>query len=308
MRMVFRSSVVTLIATGGIVAAMAVPAMAAEGSDTAANGEVQQVVNVVGNGSAVQLSAHRVYSGSIGFRVSTTAPQTQDGGGSSISLFRLLPGKTLNDVTRSLHEEFSQNPRTAAKGTRDILATADIFGLADVVPGHAMTVTEFLPEGDYWVMDVANVSPNAAPQFSRFDVDAGGRNIEQDSDLRSQVRVSTVDEHFMPSTTSWPHQGTYTFTNNADTIHFMNLEPVKPGTRDDDVQDFFNSILNGKNNVPPPFINGPTGGNDVVSPSNTLQVSYNLPPGTYVLLCFVADEQNGLPHAFMGMHKVVVLH
>jgi len=39
-----------------------------------------------------------------------------------------------------------------------------------------------------------------------------------------------------------------------------------------------------------------------------MQLTYNLPAGRYVLLCFVADEQTGIPHAFMGMHKVVVLH
>ena len=300
--------VLTLVASGGIVAAMTVPALAsAEGADAAPNGEVQQIVDVVGNGSSVHLSDASLFSGSIGFRVSTTAPQTQNGGGSSISLFALKPGKTLADVTRSLHEEFSNTPSIAAKGTRDILATADIFGLADVVPGHAETVTEFLQPGHYWVMDIANLAPTASPQFSRVDVDAdGGRNIEQDSDRPSQVHVSTVDEHFDAPTT-WPHEGTYRFTNNADTIHFMNLQPVKPGTTDQQVQEFFDSMMNGTNNVPPPFIAGPTGGNDVVSPGNSLQVSYDMPPGTYVMVCFVADEQTGIPHAFMGMHKVITL-
>jgi len=29
-------------------------------------------------------------------------------------------------------------------------------------------------------------------------------------------------------------------------------------------------------------------------------VSYNLPRGTYVLLCFVADDMTGMPHAIHG--------
>lgn len=303
----WRSSAITAIATGGIVTAMAVPAVAGDGSDGDGNGEVQQVVDVVGNGTAVHLDNDEIYSGSVQFRVSTTAPQTQDGGGSNISLFQLKPGKTLADVTRSLHEEFSQDPQTAAMGTRDIVATADIFGLADVVPGHPATVTEFLKPGDYWLMDVAGVGPDAAPKLTHLDVDAEGRrNIEQDSDLSSQVHVSTVDDRFV-APTRWPHEGTYTFTNNADTIHFMDLQPVKPGTTDKDVQAFFDTILSG-GDVPPPFIPGPTGGNDVVSPGNSLQVSYDLPPGTYVMLCFVADDKTGLPHAFMGMHQVIELH
>jgi hypothetical protein len=309
MKRSIRLSLLVLAASGAMVAAAAGPAVASEeGPSGAPNGEIQQTVHLVGNGHAVRSSAAWVYSGSIHFAVSTTDPQTQNGGGSAVSLFRLKAGKDLDDVTRSLHEEFSQNPSTAAKGTRDILATAIVRGLADVVPGHPETVTEFLSPGTYWLMDLANLPPSGPPQFTRLAVKPAIRHIEQDSDLRSQVTVSTVDEHFQPSTTNWPHAGTYTFTNNADVIHFMQLQPVKPGTTDRDVQRFFDSILSGKNNVPPPFIPGPTGGNDVVSPGFSLQLTYNLPAGRYVLLCFVADEQTGIPHAFMGMHKVIVLH
>jgi hypothetical protein len=308
MKRMTRLSVLTLIASGGLIAALAAPAMATtdNSADAAPNGEVQQTVTVVGTGSAVHLSDASVFSGSIHFRVSSTNPQTQNGGGSDVSLFRLKEGKTLADVSRALHEEFSQDPQTAAKGTRDILATAIIRGLADVVPGHPETVTEFLGAGTFWAMDLANPPVSGPPQFTKLEVRGGGHNIEQDSDLPSQVQVSTVDEHFRAPDV-WPHEGTYSFTNNADVIHFMQLQPVKPGTTDEDVQDFFDAILNGKNNVPPPFAAGPTGGNDVVSPGFGLQVTYDLPAGRYVLLCFVADEQTGIPHAFMGMHRVIVL-
>jgi len=71
------------------------------------------------------------------------------------------------------------------------------------------------------------------------------------------------------------------------------------------VQQYFDSGAMG----PPPFATGgPSGGSDVESPGVSLQLTYNLPAGTYVLLCFVADDQTGMPHAMMGMHKVVVLH
>ena len=36
-------------------------------------------------------------------------------------------------------------------------------------------------------------------------------------------------------------------------------------------------------------------------------MTYDLPRGTYVLLCFVADEVTGEPHAVMGMYLVVEL-
>ncbi|SDY27517.1 hypothetical protein SAMN05661080_02914 [Modestobacter sp. DSM 44400] len=48
------------------------------------------------------------------------------------------------------------------------------------------------------------------------------------------------------------------------------------------------------------------GGDDVVSPGYSLQVTYHLPRGTYVLPCFLADEETGLSHAVMGTHKAMV--
>ena len=36
-------------------------------------------------------------------------------------------------------------------------------------------------------------------------------------------------------------------------------------------------------------------------------VTVTFEPGRYVLLCFIADESDGMPHAVMGMHKVVTL-
>lgn len=52
---------------------------------------------------------------------------------------------------------------------------------------------------------------------------------------------------------------------------------------------------------------GPTVGSGVLSPGRSLLLSYALPPGTYVLACFVADDVTGMPHAMMGMHRAVVV-
>ncbi|MGB6223919.1 MAG: hypothetical protein WBF76_00885 [Pseudonocardiaceae bacterium] len=58
----------------------------------------------------------------------------------------------------------------------------------------------------------------------------------------------------------------------------------------------------------PPFAQpGPQIEIGVLSPGKHADITYNLPAGTYVLLCFVADDQSGIPHALMGMHKVVTL-
>ena len=46
----------------------------------------------------------------------------------------------------------------------------------------------------------------------------------------------------------------------------------------------------------------------VLSPGN--QVVFSSPlltRGTYDLECFISDDRTGLPHFFMGMHKIVII-
>ena len=311
-RSVLRTALI-LLACAGMVATAAPALAGTHGEKHGTQGEehshrlLQQQVTVTGTGSSVTLSTDHVFAGSIQFAVSSTNPAVNGPGGSQVSLFRLKPGKTLQNLFAALQEEFSNTPSVAAKGTRDIVATAIVRGLADVAPGYPETVTETLTPGQYYAMDLANPPTNAPPTLTLLTVAPGGRHIAQTSDLASQVYVKTVDEHFIAPKV-WPHEGTYTFTNRADTIHFMQLQPVAPGTTDAQIQQVLTTPAPpGASGPPPGFLAGPTGGNDVVSPGYSLQLSYDLPQGTYVLLCFVADDQTGMPHALMGMHKVIVL-
>jgi hypothetical protein len=242
-----------------------------------------------------------VEAGSVSFEVSSTNPATMDGGGSQITLFRLRPDKSLDTFFTHLTEEFSQTPATAAAGTRGLDETAVFRGLADVVPGYPETITESLNPGTYYLMDLSTPPVSGRPALTTLHVNSDGQHH---SDVTSDLTVWAANERFQAPAT-WPHEGTYTFTNEDDTPHFMLILPVKAGTTDDQVQIALNDpTLTG----PPAFaVEGPSGGNDVVSPGYSLQVTYDLPAGTYVLLCFVADEETGMPHAVMGMHKVVVL-
>jgi hypothetical protein len=298
-RSIFKGALV-LVASGGLLAAGVGPALA-DGD----HGEADETIGVVGNGSSVALSVDTVEAESISFEVSSTNPSTPDGGGGSeITLFRLNEGRTLDQFFGHLADEFSQTPATAAQGTRGLKADATFLGLADVVPGYPETVTETLTAGTYYLMDLTNGdSTGARPELTTLKVREGDGD-EGDSDLDSDLTVTTSADRFHAPDV-WPDEGTYTFSNKDDTPHMMIMAPVKEGTTDAQVQAAFDDpTLTG----PPDFaLNGPIGGNDVVSPGYSIQVTYDLPHGTYVLLCFVADEETGIPHAIMGMHKVVVL-
>lgn len=82
-------------------------------------------------------------------------------------------GKLLADAK----DEFSSEPATAAKGTRELNRDGRFFGLALVVPGHPETVTENLQPGTYWLGDVANAIGAGKPaQLVRLTVRPFGRS------------------------------------------------------------------------------------------------------------------------------------
>jgi hypothetical protein len=103
--------------------------------------------------------------------------------------------------------------------------------------------------------------------------------------------------------TVWPRRGTWSLRNADDTVHFMLVQPVKAGTTDDQVQA---GLVDGSY---PTLLDPerPAVGAEVLSTGRRLAVDYDLPPGSYVLVCFVADESDGMPHAAMGMHLVITL-
>jgi hypothetical protein len=288
-----------LTVAGGLLE-FAVPASAQPVSATG-HGSDGYSVSVVGDGTAVHIGHTTVHAGKISFKVSSTNSFSKGEGGSSISMFQPKEGVKLSTVFDDLREEFSSNPATAAKGTRDIVRDVQLFGLGDVIPGYPEVVTENLQHGTYYLMDTAKFNGTGQPKLTRLSVTGHAR----DGWLHSTVPVKATSDDRFVTPSYWPHRGTYLFRNVSDTIHFMAIVPVKDGTTDKQVQAFLNSGSQGN----PPFAlpDNPTGGNDVVSPGGTIAVSYNLPRGTYVLLCFIADDATGMPHAVMGMHKVIQL-
>ena len=45
----------------------------------------------------------------------------------------------------------------------------------------------------------------------------------------------------------------------------------------------------------------------VLSPRQSVELTYDLPTGSYLLFCEIRDAETGIPHVFMGMYKVVTL-
>jgi len=251
--------------------------------------------------SNVTLSRSSVNEGRIAFKVDNT--NSSAGSGSRITLFRLVGHATLDTFKADLAEEFSQDPSIAAKGTRDLNRDIRAFGLADVIPGFPAMVTERLTAGTYHLMDLGTEPGPTGPVFTTFTVRHAGHPADRPGDRAHGpvVKLTSADRFVGPG--NLPARGTVTVMNVADTIHFMSISPVQPGTTDAQIQ----AVFEGDPAAGNPFIDGPEVGLDVLSAGQQAELTYSLPPGTYVLLCFIADDVTGIPHADMGMHKVVTL-
>ena len=257
---------------------------------------------VVGDGIRVAISQSTIQAGKDSFVVESNNPTRS--AGSHIVLFRLKAGATLTRVATDWHNEYSLTPAVAAAGSRAVVRDMDTIGLADVSGGASATVTVNLSAGSYFLTDLGDLpSIGELPTFTPLRVTAGAAA----SPLHGQfsVRATSADRFAAPST--WPHTGTLLFTNaDTDSMHFMDLQRVTPGTTDAQIQAYFDS--KGAGHAPALFLPGyPSAGNSDVTPGNSTLLTYNLPAGSYVLFCFASDPVSGMEHALMGMHKVITL-
>jgi hypothetical protein len=293
-RRLLRTTLV-LAATGAVLVAGGPAALA--GGDHG-HGHDVQTVHVVGTGSTVSIDDAHVHAGTVRFEVSTTGPF------SAVTLFSLKNGATLDQFFDDVRNEFDfTNADNRAKGTRDARQHATFYGLADVMPGFPLTVTDDLRPGTYYLFDLTTPpDPVVDPQVARLRV-AGGWS--GDDGQRTDVRVRMTGDRFLAPRV-WPRAGSWSLTDADDTVHFMQLQPVDPGTTDRDVQQALEATggLSVGDLADP---TRPTVGSEVLSPGIRHAVDYDLPAGRYVLLCFIADESDGMTHAVMGMHEVIVL-
>lgn len=271
---------------------MAGPASASE----AHRGPRVQTVTVTSEASGLHFSSTHVNEGTITFKISTTNPN-----GIGLTLLRPQHGASLAKIAAGAAEEF--NPATGAAGTRDLEHDAVFYGLADTAPGSPESATVRLNEGTYYAIDTSSEAPPTAASFVKFTVVKArhGDFANRAALAHSATVLMTANDRFVV----WGHlrsHGSVLVANVADTLHFMSLSPVAPGTTDAQVQAYFDS---GSQDQPPFALNGPSASTDVLSPGKQLVLSYSLPKGTYVMLCFVSDDETGMPHALMGMHKLV---
>ena len=92
--------------------------------------------------------------------------------------------------------------------------------------------------------------------------------------------------------------------NQADQPHFLVLQHVKSTTTSKMVSKFFASGSQSQ----PSWALKETAQSGVIAAGTSQILHINVPAGKYLVACFWPDYFTGMPHAYMGMWKLVTLH
>ncbi|MCX4625555.1 hypothetical protein [Streptomyces sp. NBC_01443] len=245
-------------------------------------------------------SPESAQAGLVSFRV-----RTDDPNGHFLQAFRPHPGVTVDQVLADLAKAVSHQPVPTAEGISAVRDEAELFGGAQVTPSVSETFTAPITAGELVLLDFGAFLADPAHPVTRTLQLQGHRTSGNPTDFADSLVIER-------DTADGPRFDVHGLDRAADSIlvhnssselHEMAVQPVAPGTTDAQIQAVFDRTAPG----PLPFTGRPVG-LGVLSPGRSaLLETRNLPPGTYVLLCFVPDDKTGLPHAVKGMHKVVVL-
>jgi hypothetical protein len=270
----------TLVMAASVVAASLVLGGTASGSSGAlarAGAGEPKVVKLRATESKVKIDDAKFRPGVTEFRVKETAKK-----GSSLII---LETDDLDRAFKLLGTAFSGGPGSAdAMKKFDRIVT--IYG-----GGHSGARWQVkLTEGAYYVLDIKT---NALTTFRVKGEKRPAKMMRPDSTI-----TTTKDNQFE---TSGRLMGPWiAFHNHSREIHFMDAARVAERTTGSDVRKALESPKDPKWIRPGGFTF------EVESPGVKTVYRQDVDDGKYLLACFMpSEEQDGVPHAMMGMWKLV---
>jgi hypothetical protein len=155
-----------------------------------------------------------------------------------------------------------------------------------------------LPHGTYYAIDTG-VQKLTSNHVAVLHV--GGSYAIADRPHVGAAIAAVGEMSWAKRPTHIPSHGVLAFLNEATDYHFVNLQQLKPGTTLAEVK---KAIASPNQSGPPSFALAGSYSTGVLSPSHSQLSTYKLPKGLYALMCFWPDE-NGVPHAVMGMVRLI---
>lgn len=230
-------------------------------------------------------SGTTVHAGRVMIRVVST------GGEHDLQLAKLARGYSLAQASKDFAGLFGPGNVPAV---RRVDRNVHFLGGASVTPGHPALFAETLYAGTYQLIDTNG------PAHSVLNV--VGTPPRRGWVAQSSTIIGNRQDRFQ-SPATLPHTGWTLFRDTSDEPHFIVLQQVKPGTTAKQIGDFLASGSNGA----PPFALAGSASSGIVSGGTQMLWHYALPAGRYAMLCFWPDDATGMPHANMGMYKLVTL-
>jgi hypothetical protein len=186
------------------------------------------------------------------------------------------------------------------KALKRAIRKTSFFGGAGAIGPRGVSGTVVLPKsGRYTVYNFGGNLPKSPVTLHAAGARRTGKGPKTSGTLTALTGIR------FGGAASLPHRGNLMFKNKAsDSPHFLELDQVQPGTTKQEILQYFQS----GSNQPPPFFIAPGIATEVVGPHQAMTMKYNLPAGTYAMLCFFPDpNMGGMPHAFMGMIRIITL-
>lgn len=182
---------------------------------------------------------------------------------------------------------------------RRIFAKTIFEGGVDLFPGRSASFTVTVRPGTYYLGEMTN-----RPHFTPIRV-AG---TPEPARLPRAAMVTATDSGYRLDRRALPANGTITIRNAGNRPHRLNLIPVKPGTTPAELGAYLRETGARDGAPPPPFaLNGPQLGTADLSARQQVQLTYDLPAGTYALIDFDDDLTTGRPEALEGMYAIATL-
>lgn len=171
-----------------------------------------------------------------------------------------------------------------------------------VEPGATSTVVANLDPGATYMVLCQLPGPDGKPHYALGMLSSFTTSAEADSEAMpapSNV-VDLSDFKFTePSAVDWTKA--ITVTNNGPQPHELTVLAAAPGKTLDDVK----AALASEPAGPPPY--QAMGGVAALADGMTQDVTLDLKPGTYLLVCFVVDPATGQPHFMLGMEQEITV-
>jgi len=293
---------VALTAAGAMVLGFTASAEASPSSSSSSSRVLNQIplihVDISAEGGFTLPATVR--SGLVSFEVvgADTASHALQG-------FRLKPGHTVDEVMHDFELGLLGDFPARAEGARELLTDSVLVGGVVTVPSRAITVTVPLEPATYYFFDLSDLGEREVRIHTITATGFFRLSLPPQFDRVVLTNMENGEPRFI-TPTQFSATGSFLFVNNGDEIHEVVFRPTTPGITDDYITEFYDAVLAGGPRPPSPWTDVQHG-LQALSPGRWAITKLDLAPGLYSEICYVPDDEIGIPHAYEGMHQMVTL-